>query len=244
MFGEYNENYLNNGLNSFMSSKNAKMNSLKLIYNMYSDGYPKSQKLYFTFQEITLEDEEQNQVILKGNWKMEVDVPEKMHNRVSENYKVVSCDNKDFEIYAAKVSDTGFEIGLTISNIEKPELSREISEKIFSINEDLENGKISIEEAVLLKQQYYEYLNLRNPIITTSFFREENANISYIENSNGEKFECSTSPSRRAIQKFIDDNKLNFYETFEMTKTDATDKIKLVLYYYNKLPVTIVLEKK
>ena len=35
----------------------------------------------------------------------------------------------------------------------------------------------------------------------------------------------------------------DFYETFEMTKYDATDKIILVIDYYGE-PVHIVLEKK
>ncbi len=66
---------------------------------------------------------------------------------------------------------------------------------------------------------------------------------SYIENENGDKFYCALSPSRRAKGFFINENnQYDFYETFGITKYNATNKIKLVLYYYGK-PVTIQLEK-
>lgn len=65
---------------------------------------------------------------------------------------------------------------------------------------------------------------------------------SYVENGNGEKFGTSFSLSRRNLEYRIIDNKLDFYETFNMTKYDATDKIRVVLYYYDE-PVIIELEK-
>ena len=72
-----------------------------------------------------------------------------MYNRTSESYRVISCDNKDFEVYQSKVTDTGFEIGVTISNIEEPELSFTDEERKkfssatrFSVNE---NGEIVIQ---------------------------------------------------------------------------------------------------
>ncbi len=121
-----------------------------------------------------------------------------MYNRTDEYYKVVNCDNSNFYIYSAKVTDTGFEIGAIISNMEK------------TIDDTTEYKKI---------------LN------------------SYIENENGDKFYCTLSPSRRTNGYFIDENnQYDFYETFGMTKYNATNKIKVVLYYYGK-PVTIQLEK-
>lgn len=66
---------------------------------------------------------------------------------------------------------------------------------------------------------------------------------SYIENENGDKFYCDLSPSRRNKGYYIDENnQYDFYETFGMTKYNATNKIKVVLYYYGE-PVTIELEK-
>ena len=121
-YGEYNENYMNNGLNCFMSTKTD--NSIKMTYNMYAQyNLPKSKKLYFSFNTIKVRVgeytfEKWNEYEINGEWKAQVDVPEEMYNRTEEHYEVVSCDNADFEVYASKVTSTGFEIGAIISNIE------------------------------------------------------------------------------------------------------------------------------
>ena len=92
----------------------------------------------------------------------------------------------------------------------------------------------------------WEYWDKKMPIELSGFIHGElectDTNCSYVENSNGEKFECTMSPSRRAKCDWLEGNKFDFYETFGMTKYDATDKIKVVLYYYGE-PVTIELEK-
>ncbi len=249
VFGEHNENYLNCGLQGYPFSHDKNSNSVKLTYNMYADTYPKSKKLYFSFGKITLRDEStENIVTLKGNWNTELDVPENMYNRTTESYKVVNCDNEDFKVYASKVSDTGFEIGVTISNIEKVEFPfspEELSESVNKINKEYSEGKVS-EESKEFENKYNEYLFKSDPIQIDSFrgigTQTQKVEQSYVENSDGKQFTCTLSPSRRTNKNFIDGNKLDFYETFGMTKYDATDKIKVVLYYYGK-PVTIELEK-
>ena len=130
VFGEYdNEKYFNNGLNWFPSFISKNESLAKLTYNMYSEGFPKSKKLYFSFSKMTItEHNNSNEIIIQGNWEIELDVPEKMYNRTSENYRVVSCNNEDFEIYSSSVSDTGFEIGVIISNIEKVEYPEELEQ--------------------------------------------------------------------------------------------------------------------
>lgn len=255
---ENSEKYYNCGLNNFIQAKSSEIGLISLQYNMYSgsESFPRSHKLKFEFTKIALEGnlvennkivENINKAVLEGNWKIEVNVPEKMYNRTSINYKKVETDNKDFEVYAAKVSDTGFEIGVTISNIKKPEdLSSDFMEKIFTLNEDFESGKISKEEAEKIKDEYYDWLDSREPISITESFREEKRDkekVSYIKNAKGEKFYCTLSPSRKAHTNFTENDKFDFYETFGLTKYDATDEITAVLYYYGN-PVTIKLEKQ
>ena len=55
--GEFNENYMNNGLNSFGKYINKESNTIQWIYNMYAEGYPKSKELNFYFTEITIYNE-------------------------------------------------------------------------------------------------------------------------------------------------------------------------------------------
>ena len=126
-FCEFNENYMNNGLNAFISTKSD--NHIKLTYNMYAEKFPKSKKLYFSFNTITITEytpEKETKYEIKGDWSATIDVPEKMYNRTEEYYEVVSCDHPDFEVYASKVTNTGFEIGAIISNIEQKKYPEEL----------------------------------------------------------------------------------------------------------------------
>lgn len=257
VFGEYdNEKYFNNGLNWFPSFISKDASLAKLTYNMYSEGFPKSKKLHFSFSKITItEHNDSNEIIIQGNWKIELDVPEKMYNRTSETYRVISCSNDDFEVYSSSVSDTGFEIGVIISNIEKVEYPKElerIRKEIWAkYGENVDQNKANEEyQSIISKSPYREmamdYWNKRMPIELSGSIHGElecaTTYCSYVENSNGEKFECTMNPSRRAKADWVEGNKFDFYETFGMTKYDATDTIKVVLNYYGE-PVTITLEK-
>lgn len=240
-YGEFNENYMNSGVGCFIESKG--YNNINLLYNMYSDNFPRSQKLYFSFTKLSIAEKEGRKVIINGNWKVSVDVPEKMYNRTEEYYKVVSCDNDDFEVYTAKTTETGFEFGVIISNIEKPEFEIEEMKKWQTADEDYKNKKISEEEYDKLINESREYLYLNTPISLSNYkINNKQLQMSYVENENGQKYECTFSPSRRSRGKFLEKNKYDFYETFSMTKYNATDKIKVVLYYYGEL-VHIELEK-
>ena len=249
-FGETNENYLNCNLQLFPSYHEKNSNIVKLTYNLNADKFPKSKKLYFSFGKMNLEEEITKKTItLTGKWNMELDVPEKMYNRINEYYKVISVDNKDFEVYASKVTDTGFEIGTIISNIERPGQPfslKEIGEKSEKYNKEYnETGTIS-EEAIEFKNKYIEWIYEETPIQVSRDYEYKligkEPQPAYVENSNREKFYCTLSPGRKANGNFIDGNKYDFYDTFSMTKYDATDKIKVILFYYGT-PVTIELEK-
>ena len=281
-FGQTNENYLNCGSNWFPQNVYKENNSTGLIYNMYTEGFPKSKELNFYFTEIKITEAEyigaekiQKDIVLKGDWNIHVDVPEKMYNRTSEGYRVVSCSNSRFNVYSAKVMDTGFEIGLTISDIENPKYPDELKQKELELMDKYEgvtdrDGYSKEWFAFLAQEPYREMWNnyqiSRNPINVTGYngfvITEEaaeqllsnpdnyssgfrvpaQAEGSYVLNSDDEKFTCTLSPSRKAYSKFVIGNKYDFYETFCMTKYDATDNIKVVLMFFGE-PVTIELEK-
>lgn len=245
-FCEFNENYMNNGLNAFIVSKSS--DSIELMYNMYSKNFPKSKKLYFSFNTITITEYTQEKEIeyeINGVWNATIDVPEKMYNRTEEYYKVVSCDSDDFEVYTSKVTEKGFEIGVIISNIEKPEFDYDKYEKYCIINEAYNKREITLEEYrksdFVIWFDELEYL-LRPISLSNTKLTSKQTEASYIENENGKKFEYVQSPSRKQLNEFLGENKFNFYDTFSMTKKDATQKIKVVLYYYGT-PVTVELKK-
>ena len=55
-YGEFNENYMNNGFNWFPQSIRKDLNQCTLVYNMYTEGYPKSKELDFYFNQIIITD--------------------------------------------------------------------------------------------------------------------------------------------------------------------------------------------
>ena len=248
-FCEFNDNYMNCGVNSFNVMRDRESNSIKIIYNMYtSRTYTNSKKFYFSFGKIEMlefnpESATQNRVIVNGNWDISVDVPKEMYTRADEYYKVVSCDNPDFDVYTAKVTNTGFELGVIISNYKNPVDEEGKLDKWRTAEEDLANGKISQSEYDELVEWEYMWTDLHYPIsLRDHNLQGKKTEASYVENSDGSKFEYALSASRKATNKLVDDTHFDFYETFSMTKYNATDKVKAVLYYYN-IPVTIELEK-
>lgn len=241
LYEEFNENYINSGVGCFVESK--AHDNVNLLFNMYADNFPKSKKLYLSFTQLAITEKDGEKFIVNGNWKLEVDVPEKMYNRTAEYYKVLNCDNDNFEVYAAKLTDTGFEFGVIISNIEKPKFDAMETTKAANAERDYIEGKISKEEYDRLREYFLDELYLSNPISTSSYnYKGKELKVSYIENEKAEKFEPTFTPGRRASYTFLEGNKYDFCETFEMTKYNATDKISAVLYYYEDV-VTVELEK-
>lgn len=254
IFGEFNENYMNNGLNSFIKYSNPKTNQISLNYNMYADGYPKSKKLSFNFSKILIKEMNENEIekntILTGNWNINVNVPKNMYNRQTIPYKVVNCSNKDFNITTAFATDTGFEIGIIVDNMKKPEnylqiLNEEIKKEIIE-GKTTEEGKEERKNILLRTPKYQNIIAQYHPIEDTPHTELNGGNIkdtSYVENEKGEKFEKSLSPSRKQDANFIYGDKFSYYETFELTKYNITNKLKVQIMF-KETPTIIELEKK
>ena len=253
----FSDNYYNCGLNTIIQRHDKEHGIINFAYNIYTGdaSFPKSKKLNFKFTEIQLQREEwledQNSIVnLKGNWNIDLDVPEKMYNRQSIAYKVLNCENPDFQVTNATLTDTGFEFGMIISNIEKPEIPQILKD----LEQKASEGKISndefnrlINEDGEIKKVYDDYfMNQSHPVATIDWKNDVEhqniENVTYVENENGEKFDSTMSPSRRADANFIDGNKYSFYETFGLTKNTATDKLKVRVMYKDK-PYIVELEK-
>lgn len=251
-YTEFSDNYYNCGLNAVIVNHNKENGIINFTYNMYTGdaSFPKSKKLNFKFTQIQLKREEwlenENSIVnLKGNWNIDLDVPKKMYNRQSIAYKVVSCENSDFQITNATFTDTGFEFGMIISNIEKPKPSQILKD----LWQEYSDGKIDIDEFNRrlnedeeIRKAFDEYTS--RPIETYRNSQNDDSfeTITYVENEKGEKFESTMSPSRRQDGNFIDGNKYSFYETFGLTTYTATDKLKVRVLFKDK-PYIVELEK-
>lgn len=245
------------GINYFIEEKNKDYDTISYTYNLYTNNkFPNSKKLYYEIKNLTIKDK-QKSIYLDGKWKFSLSIPEEMVQRTSIEYEVVDCDNKDFNVYTAKVTNTGFEIGITINNVKTLENPLDKLETFKEeLNEKYENGEISLDElnrlykeredAENVSEQYSEYLLSRIPIKIDNDYEKQGKTIndtSYVENENGNKYLCTMSPSRRSNQNFISDNVLDFYETFGLTKHETTKYITVRLMY-NDNPVTIHLKQK
>ena len=252
----FNENATNSGLNSFIKVNSKELRKIELQYNMYADKYPKSRKLSFNFSKIEFQEMDKNKkTVLSGNWNINIDVPEKFYNRSEAYYKVVSSTNDNFNIYSAKLTDTGFEFGMTIKDEHKPTYPEAVKNERKNIIEQYgilnEDGLYTPESQKTMSQKINElsvtspykelleeYEKKDTPILSRGLTLDVKSDIEngcYVMNNKGEKFECTMSPSRKCNYNFIDGDKYDFYETYSMTKYDATDDITMVVNYRGTL---------
>lgn len=258
-FGNCSENYLNSGLNVFESSNESLDNEKSYIYNFYveDENYPKSKKLNLIFTQISFNEFSAENVVLNGNWNIELDIPEKMYNRVEGNYSVIKCENDNFDIYAAKLTETGFELGLKINGLENPEYPIELDEEEKRFYESViqESGRIPRDTTEAKTKFYNEspYKELYENYYTKHFPTSikavrlympwiEETEGCYIQTSDGNKFYISESGCAKQRNSFNEDGTYEFYNKFDMTQYDATDNITAVIELYGE-PVKIELEK-
>ena len=172
-----------------------------------------------------------------------------MYNRKSIAYKVVNCENSDFQITNAILTNTGFEFGMIISNIKEPEQPQILND----LWKEYSDGKIDIDELNRrqnedeeIRKAYGDYFRERQVVAIPDWEcksgHKDIEKVTYVENEKGEKFESTMSPSRRADGNFIDGNKYSFYETFGLTTYTATDKLKVRVLFKDK-PYIVELEK-
>ena len=269
-FSVWDENHYNcrSSMNFQGFDKESKTAKYTLGINPSDKPFPKSKELTFIFNKIRLEKFEEytgqnieageylesNSITLTGNWNFKFEVPEKMYNRTRIEYKVTNISNADFEVYEASVFDTGFAFGAIVSNVE----GNPFEYKVNKLREDVDTGKLPVEEfetelkKITDSEEYREYeknlskeeqekLLSRDYIKDWVYTEEErrNGKITYLTNSKGKKFDISNLCYK---EEFVDEDKLDYFTTFELTKVDATDKLTIQLIY-NDEPVKIELEK-
>lgn len=261
-YHEFNENYLNTGGSSLITEINTDSNIVKLTYNYNTiTQIPKSKKLKIYIKEITFipkqeQNDKSNRVILTGDWMFGLNMPEIMYNREEIIYNVTRCDNSNFEIYEAKLTNTGFEIGLLVSNVSFPKYPEELAQKENEYMTTHPNGySMSTKEDFIniygsnpkYEKLYIEYQIKSTPINTSgrgALNWVENTGGCYVLNSKGEKFTHSRTSSPKSMKTgFTENNQYNYYKKFTMLPDNATDEITVIIDFYGK-PVHIELKKE
>lgn len=222
---ELSDSHINSGSNFYIKSNQS--DTINLIYNIYAQNFPKSKKIIINFSKIVLsenEDIEQDNIILTGNWNLEIEVPEKFHGREEISYKVKNCSNDKMKITKAVVSETCTKFELEME---------EESDLPYDLTDDEETRNRKIDEYIEKQKNetYEEFLDRRK-------FKNE-----YIENERGKTFYPSKSTDQDAGYSNIEMKYLIYWQTFDLTKYDATNTLK-VFFNYKGDDVVVELERE
>ena len=109
-------------------------------------------------------------------------------------------------------------------------------EGVNYIVKKINDKNIIVDTAILSNTAFKIYLSKANDI--------EMDHNEYVENSNGKKFEPSRRSDGDGELSVTSDGKVTYYNTFNLTKFDATDTIKVHLFKTNGKEVIIELEKE
>lgn len=188
-------------------------NSFKYSYETHSNEFPKSKKLYISFDRIIL----MNQLIgeigsddvkrksITGNWNISVELPEEFYNRKTLVYTMKDCNKADLELIRATVSQTQTKIAIRTK----------WGEPVYneSDSEDIKGEKIK------------NWLDNKLPLnMANQMIKNE-----YVETSDGKKFYASMSSDGNGGYSQNADGTFTYNQTFELTCFEATDKIKVIL---------------
>jgi hypothetical protein len=192
---------------------------IEYMYKTYSNNFPKSKKLIINFDKIILTNKNSNEKIaIEGSWNLEVDLPKTMYSRETMVYNVKDCTSDDIIVTKAQVSNTAM----------KFELVTRWGEPVYTEKDSEGEKNRKIEEF------FNNTHSVRNIII-----KDE-----YVENDKGEKFypvKSSSDGNEGYNQMFS--GMLRHWQTFDLTKYNSTDTLKVV-FELNGKQIEIELERK
>lgn len=200
----------------------------ELIYNFNACiyPYPKSKKLYIHIAKINMSREisyRQVDVVLKGEWNIDIDVPEKFYNREAIVYKVKSCSDEQINVTEACVYNTGMVLEFT----SKDEPIWDDSDSIEVQREKLQRFADNMDN--LNKQGVY-------------FINSE-----YIKNESGEIFNSVEVGLEGAGTIYRYNGEFKHWQTFDLINSKATDKLTVYIDLFlqgNRRTVIIELERQ
>lgn len=236
---------IGSGREAYIGSR--EKDSLKYVLNLYTGGstlYPKSKKIYIDVSTIRISSnveckDGEEEIVLKGNWNFDVDVPEKMYNRSNITYVQKSTTNDYFKATSAVVYDTGMDISLEFKAKEMPKFEKPIEVEYYdSLPKDHELRTIEILNYINNKMyKSEEWQKMQEERMKVWDFEK------YLLNANGEKFELTSGPRENGSGRIDENNIYHFNGMFDLTKYDMTNEIKVVIDYHG-IKGEITLEKK
>ena len=142
--------------------------------------------------------------VIEGDWNITVDLPEEMYNREEMIYSVKTCSKDNIIVTKAQISNTGMKIEL-ITKWGEPVYTEEDSE----------------EEKERKKEEFFN----NNHSVQNILIKNE-----YVENDDGERFYpvVNSSDGNGGHNQMLN-GFLRYWQTFNLTKYNATDTLKVVL---------------
>ena len=220
-FSKYNEKYIDTGMNKYIKSE--QKDETSIIYNLYANMFPRSENLYIYVSKIKcLNTYNNKEVILEGNWNIELDVPEKFYNRECAIYTVTYCSEPEINVTDIAVYNTGTKFEFTAN-----------FQPIYN-EQDIETVK---------EQKMDEFTNW---YMNQDINDKRIVNNEYIEDEKGNKYyPIKNNIDDKNIQYKMN-GEFNYSQIFDLTKYEDVNKIKihfnLNLPYENK-DIVIELER-
>ena|GEM_PF-872019 len=218
-YNEFNENYINTGYNSFITSTDINTNSTNLVFNIFGNTFPNSEKLIFNFETINITNKNQSlETILTGNWTVELDMPSIFSQRQATVYTMKSSNEETLKVSKAVILNTSMKLEFTIQK-----------EKVYNENDSKEVRKEKMNE------KSFKLMDARS--LARSKGNDDDFDIfaptEYIENKDGRKFYPSKENSESG--GYSDDYQngiVSYWQTFNLTKYDnAGNNLKVYLKY-------------
>ncbi len=209
--------YSNGGYEGKIVTKYDK--TIEYMYTTYSDNFPKSKKLYISFDKIILENNKTaEQTTVEGDWNLEVNLSEEIYNREKTVYRVKNCTRDDLIVTKAEVSSTAMKI----------EWITRWGDPVYSENDSEEEKQRKTEEF------FNNTHSVRNILIQNE----------YVENSEGKRFYpvINSSDGNGGYNQMLN-GMFRHWQTFNLTKYKATDSLKVV-FEFNDEKIIIELENK
>lgn len=114
--------------------------------------------------------------------------------------------------------------------------------KLIKLATRAKEGDIEAFSALItsLEQDLYRIASIKLNVLVSQLIKQEE---SYVENEKGERFYPSQSAETDGGYSFNTDGKLHKWETFNLTKFEATENLKVVLTTIDNEQIIVELQK-
>lgn len=229
-FMDYKDGYLNTGVNWYIQHQDN--NSIKVIYNFTPTGltkYPNSKVLNVCLKNFKTS---KNSDEINGEWNFSIELPDYFYNRTNISYLVNDDSNSIFKIKEFNVYNSCSKLimempkpGNVVSEEEFHKLYTQFLEENDKKNEILkENPNADIPQTETEKK-LLEIIDEKDKLYISNIF---------IENERGEKFYPLNASFENSGSYNIDNEKMCYWNTFNLTSNNLTDTLILHIEYNNK----------